>query len=67
MNEMKKIYKSLIIGGGILFLIFGHGLNLMISSLGAFVHPLRLTFVEFYKNAGFTGGGKEYRPFGGKI
>jgi len=51
----------------VLFLIFGHGLNLMISSLGAFVHPLRLTFVEFYKNAGFTGGGKEYRPFGGKI
>lgn len=49
------------------FLIFGHGLNLMISSLGAFVHPLRLTFVEFYKNAGFTGGGKEYKPFGGKI
>lgn len=49
------------------FLIFGHGLNLMISSLGAFVHPLRLTFVEFYKNAGFTGGGKEYKPFGGNV
>jgi V/A-type H+-transporting ATPase subunit I len=51
----------------IVFLIFGHGLNLMISTLGAFVHPLRLTFVEFYKNAGFTGGGKEYKPFGGKV
>jgi len=51
----------------VIFLIFGHGLNLMISSLGAFVHPLRLTFVEFYKNAGFTGGGKEYKPFGGRI
>lgn len=51
----------------VVFLIFGHGLNLMISSLGAFVHPLRLTFVEFYKNSGFTGGGQEYRPFGGKI
>jgi V/A-type H+-transporting ATPase subunit I len=49
------------------FLIFGHGLNLMISILGAFVHPLRLTFVEFYKNAGFTGGGQEYKPFGGKV
>jgi V/A-type H+-transporting ATPase subunit I len=24
---------------------------------------MRLTFVEFYKNAGFTGGGKEYKPF----
>jgi len=31
--------------------------------LGAFVHPIRLTFVEFYKNAGFTGGGKRYKPF----
>ncbi|MBK9254020.1 MAG: hypothetical protein IPM42_00885 [Saprospiraceae bacterium] len=51
----------------VLFLIFGHGLNLIVSSLGAFVHPMRLTFVEFYKNAGFSGGGKEYKPFGGKI
>lgn len=46
-----------------LFLIVGHTLNILISSLGSFVHPMRLTFVEFYKNAGFTGGGKEYHPF----
>jgi V/A-type H+-transporting ATPase subunit I len=24
---------------------------------------MRLTFVEFYKNAGFQGGGKKYHPF----
>ncbi len=48
------------------FLIVGHGVNLMLASLGSFVHPLRLTFVEFYKNAGFEGGGKEYKPFGVK-
>ncbi len=51
--------------GPVLFLfvlVVGHGLNLLIASLGAFVHPMRLTFVEFYKNAGFTGGGKPYRP-----
>jgi V/A-type H+-transporting ATPase subunit I len=24
---------------------------------------MRLTFVEFYKNAGFEGGGKKYNPF----
>jgi len=47
----------------VIFLILGHGLNILISSLGSFVHPMRLTFVEFYKNAGFTGGGKEYKPF----
>ncbi len=47
----------------VIFLLIGHGLNLLIASLGAFVHPMRLTFVEFYKNAGFEGGGKAYRPF----
>ncbi len=47
----------------ILILIFGHGINLFMSGLGSFVHPMRLTFVEFYKNAGFTGGGIKYNPF----
>ena len=47
----------------VMFLIIGHGANLLISSLGSFVHPLRLTFVEFYKSAGFKGGGKAYKPF----
>jgi V/A-type H+-transporting ATPase subunit I len=28
-----------------------------------FFHPMRLTFVEFYKNSGFEGGGKKYKPF----
>ena len=51
----------------VVFLIIGHTANLMISSLGSFVHPMRLTFVEFYKNAGFIGGGKEYKPFRNKL
>ncbi|MCK9627278.1 MAG: hypothetical protein M0R37_01635 [Bacteroidales bacterium] len=46
----------------VLILIAGHLGVLGLSCLGAFVHPMRLTFVEFYKNAGFTGGGKEFRP-----
>ncbi len=46
----------------VLFLLVGHTANLLIASLGAFVHPMRLTFVEFYKNAGFEGGGKPYDP-----
>jgi V/A-type H+/Na+-transporting ATPase subunit I len=50
----------------VVFLIIGHTANLLISSLGSFVHPMRLTFVEFYKNAGFIGGGKEYKPFKNK-
>jgi V/A-type H+-transporting ATPase subunit I len=51
----------------VIFLIIGHTANLLISSLGSFVHPMRLTFVEFYKNAGFIGGGKEYKPFRNKL
>lgn len=47
----------------IIILIFGHSITIFMSALGAFVHPIRLTFVEFYKNAGFTGGGKPYLPF----
>lgn len=48
---------------GIVFLLLGHSLNFALASLGAFVHPLRLTFVEFYNNAQFEGGGMPYRPF----
>jgi V/A-type H+-transporting ATPase subunit I len=47
----------------LLILVVGHTINIFMAALGAFVHPLRLTFVEFYKNAGFAGGGKEYKPF----
>ncbi len=54
------VVKQLVI---ILILLFGHGLNFFMAALGSFVHPLRLTFVEFYKNAGFVGGGKKYEPF----
>ncbi|QZE15819.1 V-type ATP synthase subunit I [Halosquirtibacter laminarini] len=46
-----------------IILLIGHGLNLFMGVLGSFVHPVRLTFVEFYKNSGFTGGGVRYNPF----
>ena len=46
----------------IIMLIIGHTFVMLLSSLGAFVHPLRLTFIEFYKNAGFEGGGRAYNP-----
>jgi len=48
----------------LLVLVAGHAINIFMSGLGSMVHPLRLTFVEFYKNAGFEGGGKPYNPFG---
>jgi len=46
----------------LLMLIFGHLAMMGLSCLGAFVHPVRLTFVEFYKNAAFQGGGRAYNP-----
>ena len=47
----------------LLILLFGHVLNILMSALGAFVHPLRLTFVEYFKNAGYEGKGTLYKPF----
>ena len=46
-----------------ILLVGGHALNLALSSMGAFVHPLRLTFVEFYGAVGFQGGSQPYVPF----
>lgn len=46
----------------VIILLIGHGITIFISTLGAFVHPVRLTFVEFYKNAGFEGGGRDFAP-----
>ena len=47
----------------VLIFVIGHALNIFMNILGAIVHPMRLTFVEFFKNSGYTGGGTEYKPF----
>ncbi len=49
--------------GFVLILLIGHVLNVAMSALGAFVHPLRLTFVEYFKNSGYEGKGIAYQPF----
>lgn len=49
-----------------LIIVLGHTLNIAMSCLSAFVHPLRLTFVEYFKNAGYEGKGVEYKPFKNK-
>ena len=46
----------------VLILIVGHVINILLSSLGAFVHPMRLTFMEYFKNAGYEGKGSSYNP-----
>ncbi len=47
----------------VLILLIGHGINLFMSTLSSFVHPMRLTFVEFYKNAGFEASMRPFKPF----
>jgi V/A-type H+-transporting ATPase subunit I len=45
----------------ILVLVFGHALNLVLSALGAFVHTLRLQYVEYFTKF-FVGGGRLFEP-----
>lgn len=45
-----------------LIILIGHGINLFMSTISSFVHPMRLTFVEFYKNAGFEMTTREFKP-----
>jgi len=45
-----------------LVLLITHLANLMIQSLGAAIHALRLQYVEFF-NRFYEGGGKRYKPF----
>lgn len=46
----------------ILVLIIAHLLNLLLSILGAFVHPVRLLFYEFFGRF-YSDGGGEFREF----
>ena len=48
--------------GFILIVIIGHTLNLAMCALGAFVHPLRLNFLEFFKNSGYETSTRNYAP-----
>ena len=49
----------------ILIVLVGHVLNMAMAVLGAFVHPLRLNFLEFFKNSGYEGGARIYDPLKG--
>ena len=47
---------------GLIF-VAGHTLNIALSCLSGYVHSIRLTFVEYFKNSGYDGKGTEYKPF----
>ena len=49
----------------VVIFIFGQLFNLGLSLLGAYVHTIRLTFVEFFGKF-YEGGGKEFNSFRSK-
>lgn len=51
----------------IVIVLVGHTLNVAMCVLGAFVHPLRLNFLEFFKNSGYEGTGRKYNPLSENI
>ena len=61
MTEGMNIFLRIIVM--FLILVLGHAINFGLCTISSLVHPLRLIFVEYYKNAEFEGGGKDYRPF----
>ncbi len=49
---------------GVLLLVVGHGFNLVMNLLGAYIHDARLQYVEFYGRF-FEGEGTVFTPLGG--
>jgi V/A-type H+-transporting ATPase subunit I len=44
-------------------LLIGHGMNIALCMISSLVHPIRLIFVEYFKNSEYEGGGTAYLPF----
>ena len=52
------------LAGGMLGGVFNQLAFMVNDAAGpALVHPLRLTFVEYFKNSGYEGKGEAYKPF----
>ncbi|HOP86527.1 MAG TPA: V-type ATP synthase subunit I [Syntrophorhabdaceae bacterium] len=65
-NLMAGMLKGIPYIGIILFiivLVIGHVFNFLISALGAFVHSMRLIFVEFFGRF-YEGGARPFQPLG---
>lgn len=48
--------------GAVIVLVVGHTYNIAVNVLGAFVHSLRLQYVEFFPRF-YSGGGERFVPF----
>lgn len=51
--------------GGLIILI-GHAFNVAMSALGAYVHDVRLQYIEYFSKF-YTGDGVEFRSFGTEL
>ena len=66
-NMIALLFKDMIPIPGVnwtvafLVLLFGHTANLLINTLGSFIHSARLQFVEFFSKF-MEGGGKYFKP-----
>ncbi|MBM3254726.1 MAG: hypothetical protein FJZ08_00265 [Candidatus Omnitrophica bacterium] len=56
---LRVIFSSVILAG---IFVAGHLVAFLMNLLGAFVHPVRLQFVEFFSKF-FKSGGSPFRPF----
>ncbi len=65
MNRLAELVSGVPLGVGLLsaalILIVGHTFNVAINLLGAFVHPTRLQFVEFFSEF-YEAGGRRFTP-----
>ncbi len=66
-NQMGSMLGGGVVGGIFFTLVFviGHGMNLAINLLGAYVHTNRLQYVEFFGKF-YEGGGRKFQPFAAK-
>jgi V/A-type H+-transporting ATPase subunit I len=59
---MGWLWAALVVIAAAAVFVFGHVFNVVINLLGAFVHPARLQFVEFFGKF-YSGGGRPMSPF----